>query len=69
MIRGYKYRLEPNNEQADKIKRTIGCARLVYNLILENYKEQLNTYKETGEKIKINGYSKFKKRLSFSIRS
>ena len=54
MIRGYKYRLEPNNEQADKIKRTIGCARLVYNLILENYKEQLSTYKETGEKIKIN---------------
>jgi putative transposase len=65
MIRGYKYRLEPNNEQADKIKKTIGCARLVYNLTLENYKEQLNTYKETGEKIKINGYSVFKQDYPF----
>lgn len=33
--RAVKYRAYPTKEQANLIDRTIGCARLVYNLMLE----------------------------------
>lgn len=33
--RAVKYRMYPTKEQANLIDRTIGCARLVYNLMLE----------------------------------
>jgi putative transposase len=35
MLRGYKYRIYPNVDQKNKIDRTIGSCRLVYNLALE----------------------------------
>ena len=34
MHKAYKYRLYPNKEQRTLIDRTIGCARLTYNLLL-----------------------------------
>ena len=64
MIRGYKYRLEPNKEQADRIKRTIGCARFMYNILLEDYKEQLNNRIE-GVPVKIKEVSTFKNKYEF----
>lgn len=43
--RAYKYRIYPNYEQEQLIRKTIGCARFTYNGLLENYKEQLNQYR------------------------
>jgi len=34
MLRAYKYRIYPNNEQETLINKTLGCARFVYNNIL-----------------------------------
>lgn len=39
MLTTVKYRIYPNKEQSNLIDRTIGCARLVYNLILNDVYE------------------------------
>ncbi|TCI54284.1 transposase [Exiguobacterium sp. SH5S13] len=36
MLKGYKYRLHPTTAQAEFLVRTIGCARFVYNKLLED---------------------------------
>lgn len=48
MLRAYKYRIYPTEEQKVMLAKTFGCCRYVYNWALE-LKEK--TYKETGEKI------------------
>ena len=45
ILKGYQFRLYPNNEQKKLINQTIGCSRFVYNHFLE---EKINSYKETG---------------------
>ena len=40
------YRIYPDKAQAGLIDRTIGCARLVYNLMLET---RIDTYNRTGK--------------------
>lgn len=56
MLKAFKYRLYPTNAQADKINQTIGCARLVYNLMLnakiEHYKETKKTLHVTPASFK-----------------
>ena len=37
MFIAVKYRIYPNKEQANLINKTIGCARLVYNLMLNDF--------------------------------
>ena len=37
MLIAVKYRIYPNNEQIHLINKTIGCARLVYNLMLNDF--------------------------------
>ena len=37
MLIAVKYRIYPNEEQADLINKTIGCARFVYNLMLHDF--------------------------------
>lgn len=37
MLIAVKYRIYPNKKQADLINKTIGCARLVYNLMLNDF--------------------------------
>ena len=37
MFIAVKYRIYPNKEQVDLINKTIGCARLVYNLMLHDF--------------------------------
>lgn len=37
MLIAIKYRIYPNKEQANLINKTIGCARLIYNLILHDF--------------------------------
>lgn len=44
--RAKKYRLNPDYEQEMLIRKTIGCARFVYNSLLDDYSEQLKTYNE-----------------------
>lgn len=39
MFIAVKYRIYPNKEQSNLIDRTIGCARLVYNLMLNDFYE------------------------------
>lgn len=46
MRRAVKYRMYPNKAQAQLIDRTIGCARFIYNQMLET---RITTYKATGE--------------------
>ena len=41
----YEFRVYPSPEQAQKINQTIGCARKVYNLLLDDCQRQ---YKENG---------------------
>ncbi|WP_214763462.1 RNA-guided endonuclease TnpB family protein [Exiguobacterium sp. s141] len=36
MLKGYKYRLHPTPAQAEFLVKTIGCARFVYNKLLED---------------------------------
>lgn len=50
MLKAFKYRLYPTKAQADKINQNIGCARLVYNLMLDaktKHYKQYKQYKET----------------------
>lgn len=42
----YKFRLYPNREQENQIRRTFGCCRYVFNHYLAQRKE---TYEQTGE--------------------
>ena len=37
--RAYKFRMYPNVEQIELINKTIGCARLVYNIMLSKKKD------------------------------
>ena len=62
MRRAYKFRLLPNKEQASFIDKTIGCSRLVYNLLLGNYKEQL----ENKEKPRLKNVTFFKNQGDYS---
>ena len=39
MLTAVKYRIYPNKKQSNLIDRTIGCARLVYNLMLNDFYE------------------------------
>ena len=39
MLTAVKYRIYPNKEQSNLIDRTIGCVRLVYNLMLNDFYE------------------------------
>lgn len=50
MLKAYKYRLLPNEQQTTYTNRCIGCARFVYNNLLSDYKSQLD---ERSDKPKI----------------
>lgn len=44
MLRAFKYRLLPTQQQAQYFRRTIGSARFVYNALLSDYQRQLDAY-------------------------
>lgn len=48
MLKSYKYRIYPNKQQEELIRKTFGCCRFVYNQTLA-YKQ--NKYKETKENV------------------
>ena len=61
MFKAFKYRLYPTASQADKINQNIGCARFVYNQLLD---DRIKVYKETKQKSK-KTYSDLKKEYAF----
>ena len=70
MLKTFKYRLYPTKAQEEKINQTIGCARLVYNLMLnakiEYYKQNKQTLHITPAKFK-NNYSFLKEIDSLAL--
>ena len=47
MFKAFKYRLYPTASQEEKINQNIGCARLVYNLMLDAKIKHYEQHKET----------------------
>ena len=46
ILKGYVFRLYPNEKQEQLINKTIGCARFVYNYFLD---DKIKEYKEIGK--------------------
>ena len=56
MLKSFKYRLYPNNEQEIQIQKTFGCCRFVYNQTLAHRKELYETEKKSMSKIDCNNF-------------
>ncbi|WP_315122381.1 RNA-guided endonuclease TnpB family protein, partial [uncultured Clostridium sp.] len=49
MLKAYKYRIYPNEEQKLYLAKTFGCTRFIYNKMLA---EKIEHYKNTGEMLR-----------------
>ena len=47
MLKAYKYRIYPTNEQKEQIAKTFGCCRFVYNRTLRIEKKHMRKRKKT----------------------
>ncbi len=56
MLKAYKYRIYPNNEQKVQIAKTFGCCRFVYNQTLAYRKETYGKEKKSVSKTGCNNY-------------
>ncbi len=56
MLKAYKYRIYPNNEQKLQIAKTFGCCRFVYNQTLAYRKENYEKEKKSVSKTDCNNY-------------
>lgn len=56
MLKAYKYRIYPNNEQKVQIAKTFGCCRFVYNQTLAYRKEAYEKEKKTVSKTDCNNF-------------
>ena len=56
MLKAYKYRIYPSNEQQVQIEKTFGCCRFVYNQTLSYRKERYEKEKVSLSKIDCNNY-------------
>ena len=56
MLKAYKYRIYPNNEQKTQIAKTFGCCRFVYNQTLAYRKESYEQDKKSVSKTDCNNY-------------
>ena len=52
MLKAYKYRIYPNNEQKIQIAKTFGCCRFVYNLYI-GISERNSTKKRKNQLVKL----------------
>lgn len=48
MLKAYKYRIYPNQQQQELIQKTFGCCRFVYNYML-TYKQEI--YKKENKNL------------------
>ena len=56
MLKAYKYRIYPNNEQKIQLAKTFGCCRFVYNQTLAYRKEVYEKEKKSVSKTDCNNY-------------
>ena len=56
MLKAYKYRIYPNNEQKVQIAKTFGCCRFVYNQTLAYRKEAYEKENKPASKTDCNNY-------------
>ena len=56
MLKAYKYRIYPTNEQKEQISKTFGCCRFVYNRTLAYRKEAYEKEKKNVNKTNCNNY-------------
>lgn len=56
MLKAYKYRIYPNNEQKVQLAKTFGCCRFVYNQTLLYRKETYEKEKKSVSKTDCNNY-------------
>ena len=56
MLKAYKYKIYPNNEQRTQIAKTFGCCRFVYNRTLAYRKEIYEKEKRSVSKTDCNNY-------------
>lgn len=56
MLKAYKYRIYPNNEQKVQIAKTFGCCRFVYNKTLAYRKETYEKEKKSVSRTDCNNY-------------
>ena len=56
MLKAYKYRVYPDNEQKVQIAKTFGCCRFVYNQTLAYRKERYEKEKKSASKTDCNNY-------------
>ena len=56
MLKAYKYRIYPNNEQKVLLAKTFGCCRFVYNQTLAYRKEAYEQEKKSVSKTDCNNY-------------
>ena len=56
MLKAYKYRLYPNEEQRIQIAKTFGCCRFVYNQTLAHRKNTYEQEKKSLSKTDCNNY-------------
>ena len=56
MLKAYKYRIYPNNEQKIQIAKTFGCCRFVYNQTLAYRKERYEKEQKSVNKTDCNNY-------------
>ena len=57
MLKAYKYRIYPNNEQKIQIAKTFGCCRFVYNQTLAYWKEVYEKKKKSVSKTDCKEYT------------
>ncbi len=66
MLKAYKYRIYPNNEQKEYFAKTFGCSRLIYNLMLA---DRIKSYEENKDldikKVKYPTPAQYKKEYEF----
>ena len=56
MLKAYKYRIYPNNDQKVQIAKTFGCCRFVYNQTLAYRKESYEKEKKSMSRTDCNNY-------------
>lgn len=56
MLKAYKYRIYPNNQQQELIQKTFGCCRFVYNKMLSYQKELYKNNENFMSKFDCNNY-------------
>jgi putative transposase len=65
ILKAFKYRLYPNNEQETFFAKSFGCVRKVHNLMLDDRMKSYEQSKLTGEKMKYPTPAQYKKDFPF----